>query len=590
MDKQSSEIIENFIQFLRSKKDVISKYSDKYKEDSDEVTMKRYEFDDIISELNDSISQSIQAIKSLQMENENLKETINTFQLLQHSSHLKQSAFSFEDKQDKQEHFNHNYYEDNIDNERDLYENSEDDRNYERRPEIRGRENPSNVEARLRITNESEMTIGNKVKKGFMNKDLVEEEEEILPYTPYEPIKNNAILTSKNNNYIERNETIDTKINSMYNEKGYMIENKMTSQLSNSPRFSKNVQRLKDQATVDKKNELKENMLIVDSYSINKKEEDNIIINKKAKEPTNISHKSEDEELPYQEQFYKNNENNSSYKISPLKVGIRQKLKNFANNALSHNSSRIKSENQSICNNPNSRSQTLNISNIYNNNPDKAGNKCINQEYEFNTMNQNNTNINQDDREILLNEIIKKLNAKENFKSYFTLKYSEGSFIELQNKLITSETFLYEIGRELFDIENQISEYQVVPEESKYSMNYSNNTSSSIKNRNIVNKSKKEEFSKTSHNFPSKERITLRANSNKHSNLKRINPQPKSNDNNYLEPINFEKLLRNQRKQPIEIKKKPFNRFNKQGNASTDKRKSNASSDYINKSREFYDN
>lgn len=200
-----------------------------------------------------------------------------------------------------------------------------------------------------------------------------------------------------------------------------------------------------------------------------------------------------------------------------------------------------------------------------------------------------NSKINKDDRELLLSEIIEKLTSKENFKNYFTHKYSEGSFIELQNRLFTSESFLYEIGRELYEIEDQISNFQVAQEESKYcSSNNINNTTSNILNRNSLNTKQKEDFSKTSHNFPLKERSDLRANSNKHSNLKRVNNENKYNENNYFEPINFEKLLRNERRQPINnyLIKKPFNRFIKPVNPSIDKKRTNnLSSNNMNRSK-----
>ena len=162
--------------------------------------------------------------------------------------------------------------------------------------------------------------------------------------------------------------------------------------------------------------------------------------------------------------------------------------------------------------------------------------------------------INQDDREILLNEILKKLISKENFKLYFTEKYSNGSFVEFQNMLINSEQFLYDIGKELFEIENQINSYQFV-EENKISYNDLN-----IKRKIVNNNQKKEEYSKTSQNFSVIKRNIVRSNSNNISK-QFSNDNKILKENNYLEPINFEKLLRNNSKTSVNLKKKPFNRF-----------------------------
>jgi hypothetical protein len=204
--------------------------------------------------------------------------------------------------------------------------------------------------------------------------------------------------------------------------------------------------------------------------------------------------------------------------------------------------------------------------------------------------------MNKDDKESLLNEILRKLSIKENFKNYFAMKYAEGSFIDFQNKLFNNEAFLYEVGRELFEIESQISNYTDYPEESKISqpiVQNTNTTSHSLRNH-LTRRSfqKKEELSKTqtSQGFQSKDRGNVRASSNKHSNLKK-NETKMANENNYLEPINFEKLLRNnQKKTPITVTKKPFNRFI---NSSIDKRRNlNKSGEILNrsKSREYFDN
>lgn len=199
----------------------------------------------------------------------------------------------------------------------------------------------------------------------------------------------------------------------------------------------------------------------------------------------------------------------------------------------------------------------------------------------------NNIKINHDDREALLNEILRKLSTKENFKNYFSLKYTDGSFIEFQNRLFNSEAFLYEVGRELYDIESQIN--------TNYGEETKNNTTASSNNirNNIVSRSmqKKEELSKTqsTQGFATREKQNVRANSNRHS--KKSEGKNTGNDSNYFEPINFEKFLRsnNVKKTQANVTKKPFNRFI---NASSDKRKNtNKSGEIMNrsKSKEFYD-
>ena len=104
-------------------------------------------------------------------------------------------------------------------------------------------------------------------------------------------------------------------------------------------------------------------------------------------------------------------------------------------------------------------------------------------------------NSGSEEKEALINKIINKLSMKENFKNYFIMKYSEGSFIEFQNSLFNSEAFLFEVGKELFEIEGQIS---VFPEESKFSPVNSDKHSNTLRNNHKMNNfSKKEEFSKT---------------------------------------------------------------------------------------------
>ena len=190
--------------------------------------------------------------------------------------------------------------------------------------------------------------------------------------------------------------------------------------------------------------------------------------------------------------------------------------------------------------------------------------------------------INQDDREILLNEILKKLISKENFKLYFTEKYSNGSFVEFQNMLINSEQFLYDIGKELFEIENQINSYQFV-EENKISYNDLN-----IKRKIVNNNQKKEEYSKTSQNFSVIKRNIVRSNSNNISK-QFSNDNKILKENNYLEPINFEKLLRNNSKTSVNLKKKPFNRFGNTNIIIDKKKKVNELNNKL-VDRDYYDN
>lgn len=202
-----------------------------------------------------------------------------------------------------------------------------------------------------------------------------------------------------------------------------------------------------------------------------------------------------------------------------------------------------------------------------------------------------------DDKEALLGEILKKFAVKENFKNYFAMKYADGSFLDLQNKLFSNDAFLYDVGRELYEIESQINTYQEFPEESKFSqpiVQNTNATSHSMKTS-MTRRSfqKKEELSKTqtSQAFTSINKSQVRANSNRHSNdqskEKKVN-----NNESYFDPVNFEKMLRNDvkaTKTTAASIKKPFNRF---ANASSDKRRNlNKSGDLLNrsKSREFID-
>lgn len=158
--------------------------------------------------------------------------------------------------------------------------------------------------------------------------------------------------------------------------------------------------------------------------------------------------------------------------------------------------------------------------------------------------------------------------------------------------MFNCESFLYEVGKELFEIENQINLFPL-PEETKSSLIFNSDSVSSVRNTTSrVNINKREELSKTmiSQGINTKDKYNMRACSNK--NIKKT--EIKNNENSYLEPINFEKTLRsngNYIKNEINLVKKPFNRFANRGN-SIDRRKSNRSGEYLNhsKSREFYDN
>jgi hypothetical protein len=148
------------------------------------------------------------------------------------------------------------------------------------------------------------------------------------------------------------------------------------------------------------------------------------------------------------------------------------------------------------------------------------------------------------------------------------------------------------VGKELFEIENQINNY---PDSEETKSCFNSNSNYSLRNNTSgVIMSKREEFSKTQTSLGAnaKENSALRACSNKQSNIKKT--EVKNNENSYLEPVSFEKILRSNGSS-IKIEgnttKKPFNRFANRGN-SIDKRKTNRSGEYLNrsKSREFFDN
>lgn len=374
MDKQSTEIIENFINFLKEKKKVIQNYEDKYsKPANEEVLIKRYEWEDIISESNDIISQSIQAIRSLQMENENLRETISTFQALQNSSNLKQSVFTFEDKNKQCNEYNiedHLYNDGN--NQFDEEEFAKIKTNEMHGINSNNKDKPFN----LIITKENDIRISQdnqNLYKNIGSKDLLEEEE-ILPYKPYHPLKNNVISSEKYNpNQQLCRENTFSNVYNKSNHNNEEVQNIVNNnQIDNSPSFSRSSRKMEnnEQYLNEKENVgINENILIVDRYNVNKIEGENL---------RNMSNSHDyqiqiNEDYKNQEDLFKNNENNSSsisFNKSPLKVGIRQKLKSFVNKE-SCNSSRIKTENQSMNYNVNSQSQTLNLSN-YHNKPEKG--------------------------------------------------------------------------------------------------------------------------------------------------------------------------------------------------------------------------
>jgi len=370
MDKQSTEIIENFINFLKEKKEVIQKYEEKYsKSGNEEVVVKRYEWEDILSESYDIISQSIQAIRSLQMENENLRETISSFQALQQSSNLKQSVFTFEDKNRPGNDYN---IEDHLYSDRNNeYDNEESEKmkGNELNDIIKKNKDRSNLamtrENDIKITQEDYQLL-----KNTGSKELLEEEEEILPLKPYQPLKNNVVSPERYNSYEQNNrESIsnDRYKLSRYNNEDFQSIDR-DNRNSNSPSFSKSSRRveMKEQSIRDKHNlELNQNILIVDSYNINRKEGEDV-------RNISVSHdnyKKISEENKHSEDLFINVENKNSNSISltksPLKVGIRQKLKSIVNKD-SCNTSRIKTDNPSMNYNVNSQSQTLNLSNIYN--------------------------------------------------------------------------------------------------------------------------------------------------------------------------------------------------------------------------------
>ncbi len=246
MDKQSTEIIENFINFLKEKKEVIQKYEEKYsKSGNEEVVVKRYEWEDILSESYDIISQSIQAIRSLQMENENLRETISSFQALQQSSNLKQSVFTFEDKNRPGNDYN---IEDHLYSDRNNeYDNEESEKmkGNELNDIIKKNKDRSNLamtrENDIKITQEDYQLL-----KNTGSKELLEEEEEILPLKPYQPLKNNVVSPERYNSYEQNNrESIsnDRYKLSRYNNEDFQSIDR-DNRNSNSPSFSKSSRRV----------------------------------------------------------------------------------------------------------------------------------------------------------------------------------------------------------------------------------------------------------------------------------------------------------------------------------------------------------
>lgn len=328
MDKESSEIILNFINFLRSKKDVIQQYEEKYsKVGKEEVPVKRYEWEDIISESYDIINQSIQAVRSLQMENENLKEAILSIQTLQQSSQMKQSVFSFEGKQPAGDY--------------DIEENIALRENYVERN--KGENYQERIFSTLEITRENDLLIKNNYALDKHHKELLEEEE-ILPHTPYQPFKNDV-----RNNINDHHNKNDGLMNKYERSKDDILTEYQpyTYYLQGSPGFS----RKSESKQSPSKQELQENILIMDSYNINKKDTN----------PNDYRNENNiySEGQHFNEEIHKNISNSSNFNTitnpinsnnkSPFKVGIRQKLRGIANNN-------------------NSRSQTLNLSNIYSNN------------------------------------------------------------------------------------------------------------------------------------------------------------------------------------------------------------------------------
>ena len=369
MDKQSTEIIENFINFLKEKKEVIQNYEEKYsKSGNEEVVVKRYEWEDIISESYDIISQSIQAIRSLQMENENLRETISTFQALQQSSNLKQSVFTFEDKNRPANDYNiedHLYCDRNNQYDDEEGEKIKGNELNDINKKIKDRSNLAMArENDIKITHEDHQLL-----KNTGSKDLLEEEE-ILPLKPYQPLKNNVVSPERYNSYEQNNRENSSndryKLSIYNNEEVQNIDRDNHS--SNSPSFTKSSRRveMKEHSVRDKHNlDLKQNILIVDSFNINKIEGEDI-------RNISLSHdnyKKINEDNKHSEDLLTNVENKNSNSISltksPLKIGIRQKLKSIVNKD-SCNTSRIKTDNPSMNYNVNNQSQTLNLSNIYN--------------------------------------------------------------------------------------------------------------------------------------------------------------------------------------------------------------------------------
>ncbi len=216
----------------------------------------------------------------------------------------------------------------------------------------------------IKITHEDHQLL-----KNTGSKDLLEEEE-ILPLKPYQPLKNNVVSPERYNSYEQNNRENSSndryKLSIYNNEEVQNIDRDNHS--SNSPSFTKSSRRveMKEHSVRDKHNlDLKQNILIVDSFNINKIEGEDI-------RNISLSHdnyKKINEDNKHSEDLLTNVENKNSNSISltksPLKIGIRQKLKSIVNKD-SCNTSRIKTDNPSMNYNVNNQSQTLNLSNIYN--------------------------------------------------------------------------------------------------------------------------------------------------------------------------------------------------------------------------------
>ena len=141
--------------------------------------------------------------------------------------------------------------------------------------------------------------------------------------------------------------------------------------ISDSPKKNSK-KNLKDQIINDNNSNnqqdkaFKENILIVDSFNISNKN-DNELCNNFDEKQTKIMKNKYEESNNCQDVFYKNhnNDNNVNHPSnisSTLKIGIRQKLKTIVGNQ-SHNNSNIKSENTSFYNNQTNRSHTVMVNN-----------------------------------------------------------------------------------------------------------------------------------------------------------------------------------------------------------------------------------